>query len=322
MAPGLEVPAPMNLQAALKTSLDELRMQMLGAQALFGFQIQGLFQDNFLSVPGAARWVDAVGLALMVTVLGLILAVPCQHRIVEEGEATARIFCLSLRYAKYAMAPLAAAVSCDVFVALSHPFGIPVSALLAAAAFLAALIAWYGVGLAMRRDRRARPAPFEEAPVSLHEKITQLLTEARVILPGAQALLGFQFVVMMTQAFDRLPQHVQVIHVIALLSLVVAILLLICPAAIHRLAFEGRDDVRLLGAGSALVTTALIPLTATITCDVWVALYKLTGSEVMMPTVGATVTAAMLLAWWFVIPWAIRAKVRRPRRSASRRHPG
>ena len=305
----------MKLQAALKTSLDELRMQMLGAQALFGFQIQGLFQDNFPAVSHAARIIDAVGLALMVTVLGLILAVPCQHRIVEQGEATVRIFRLSLRYAKYTLAPLAAAVSCNVYVALSHPFGKSLSALLAITAFLASLTAWYGVGLAMRRRRPAKTAAFERASVSLHEKIAQLLTEARVILPGAQALLGFQFVVMLTQAFDQLPLHAKVVHVVALLSLVLAILLLICPAAIHRLAFEGHDDAQLLIMGSALVTTALLPLAASISCDIWVGLYKLTLSE-RIATAGGIVAAAMLLTWWFAIPWAVRAKMRRPRPTA------
>jgi hypothetical protein len=36
----------MKLDDALKVSLDELRMQMLGAQVLLGFEFQGLFQDG------------------------------------------------------------------------------------------------------------------------------------------------------------------------------------------------------------------------------------------------------------------------------------
>jgi Family of unknown function (DUF6328) len=82
----------MKLESALKTSLEELRMQMLGVQVLFGFQFQGLFQDNFPALPTSARMADAIGLALMIAVLSLILAVPCQHRIVENGECTLRIF--------------------------------------------------------------------------------------------------------------------------------------------------------------------------------------------------------------------------------------
>jgi hypothetical protein len=78
----------MKLESVLKTSLDELRMQMLGSQVLFGFQFQGLFQCNFETLPISARTADVVAMAMMILVLGLIVAVPCQHRIVEEGEAT------------------------------------------------------------------------------------------------------------------------------------------------------------------------------------------------------------------------------------------
>jgi hypothetical protein len=39
----------------------------------------------------------------------------------------------------------------------------------------------------------------------LGTKIEQVLTEARIIIPGAQALFGFQFVAMLTTGFDRLP---------------------------------------------------------------------------------------------------------------------
>jgi hypothetical protein len=34
----------------LKVSLDELRMQLLGAQVLLGFEFQGPFQDGFATV--------------------------------------------------------------------------------------------------------------------------------------------------------------------------------------------------------------------------------------------------------------------------------
>jgi hypothetical protein len=49
-----------------------------------------------------------------------------------------------------------------------------------------------------------------------HKKIDQLLTEARVILPGAQALLGFQLAVVLTRAFDLLPAWSKALHALAL----------------------------------------------------------------------------------------------------------
>jgi Family of unknown function (DUF6328) len=306
----------MKLESVLKTSLDELRMQMLGSQVLFGFQFQGLFQDNFEALPMSGRMADAVAMALMILVLGLIIAVPCQHRIVDKGESTPRILRISSRCANYALGPLAAAIACDIYVATVHTMGTARSIALAFGAFTLALGAWYGLGTAMRgglNTHRGFP-PMQQAHTPLHAKIEQLLTEARVILPGAQALLGFQLIVMMTQAFERLPARVQSIHVAALLSLVIAVVLLIAPAAIHRLAFQGRDDAKLLAPGSLIVTLALLPLAASICCDLWVALYKLTGGDTIS-TVGALVTAVVLLGLWFVLPFALRRTTRAARRS-------
>ena len=56
----------MKLDDLPKTSLDELRMQILGIQVLFGFQFQGLFQDGFHDLSFSARRIDAVGFGMMI----------------------------------------------------------------------------------------------------------------------------------------------------------------------------------------------------------------------------------------------------------------
>jgi hypothetical protein len=40
------------------------------------------------------------------------------------------------------------------------------------------------------------------------------------------------------------------------------------PAAIHRIEFQGRDDRRLLGPASLIITLALVPLTASISLGI------------------------------------------------------
>jgi hypothetical protein len=300
----------MKIDSALKVSLDELRMQMLGAQVLFGFQFQGLFQDNFEALPVSGRLAEGIAMALMILVVGLLVAVPCQHRIVEKGESTLRILHVSSRCANYALAPLAAAIACDIYVATIHAVGNTYSSVLAFGALALACSAWYGSGSVMRKLFANRGTiPMQQTPTPLHAKIEQLLTEARVILPGAQALLGFQLIVMMTKAFDRLPPSVQTVHITALMSLVVAVVLLISPAAIHRLTFKGCDDPRFMRSGSFIITLALVPLASAICCDLWVALFKLTEHAVIA-TAGALVTAAFLFGLWFVVPLALRQRIR------------
>jgi hypothetical protein len=52
----------------------------------------------------------------------------------------------------------------------------------------------------------------EGASTPLHAKIEQMLTEARVVLPGAQALFGFQLAIVLTQSFEQLPSASRIVH--------------------------------------------------------------------------------------------------------------
>jgi hypothetical protein len=76
----------------------------------------------------------------------------------------------------------------------------------------------------------------------LHEKIDAMLTEARVILPGAQALLGFQLATVLTEAFERLDPELRSLHGGALLLVCLSVLLLMAPAAYHRIVYAGEDS--------------------------------------------------------------------------------
>lgn len=105
----------MKFEEVLKVALDELRMQMLGAQVLFGFQLQGVFQDGFAQASQNAKWADAVALSLIVLTLGLLIAVPSQHRLVDRGNATKRVFLVATRFAEWALLPFAASIALDVF---------------------------------------------------------------------------------------------------------------------------------------------------------------------------------------------------------------
>jgi hypothetical protein len=131
-----------------------------------------------------------------------------------------------------------------------------------------------------------------------------MLTEARVILPGAQALLAFQFIVTLTQRFAALPHVWQVVHFVALGFLTLAVLLLIAPAALHRVAFGGEDDERFLEIGSRIVTVALAPLALAIATDLAVAAFVLfERANVALASAGVALIA--LLGVWFAIPWSM-----------------
>ena len=69
----------------------KLRLLMLGAQVLFGFKLNGVFQEEFAHLSLASRYVDCAGQVLMAVTIGLLVAPSMQHRIVENGEDTDRI---------------------------------------------------------------------------------------------------------------------------------------------------------------------------------------------------------------------------------------
>jgi hypothetical protein len=298
----------MKLDELVKTSLDELRMEMIGVQVLFGFQLQGTFQKSFAATPTAVKLVDFGGLCLIVLTLGLLIAAPAQHRLVDRGRATRRIHGVSQRLAGLSLAPLAFAVGCDVYVVSEHWFG-PITSVAASLGIAAMVLAlWYALGTGLRstvtqKEKALRP-PAEEK-TELHVKIDQMLTEARVVLPGAQAMLGFQFVVTMTKAFAQLPDFVRDIHFVALGFLALAVTLLITPAAVHRITFRGLDAERAHDIGSMLVTAAMIPLALGLVADFFVASYKMLG-RAQVAGIVAAIALSMLLALWYALPLALR----------------
>jgi hypothetical protein len=152
-----------------------------------------------------------------------------------------------------------------------------------------------------------------QSPTDLHEKVDQMLTEARVILPGAQALLGFQFAVTMTKAFAMLRAPNRDIHFFALAMEAMAIMLLLAPAAVHRITFGGADNERFHDIGSALVTIALVPLALGIAADFYVAASKILNSD-SLALAGAGLAIVLLGTLWYALPLFLRRALPRAQR--------
>jgi hypothetical protein len=312
----------MKLDDILKTALDEMRMQMLAAEVLFGFQFASGFQSEFDRLSPLARYADATALILMVVAIALLIAVPSQHRLVEKGEATPRLYRAATLFACIALAPIALALACDFLVVTDYLFGAATGWIAAATVLVMGAGAWYGAALVLRHyvPRREQTMTAEkDGPTPLHSKIEQMLTEARVVLPGAQALLGFQFIAILTQAFGELPHDVRLIHFTALCAVALAIVLLITPAAIHRLTFDGSDRLRFHTIGSWLVTAALVPLAIGIACDLYVAVIKMLGDTSLALTVAIS-GFVLLVGLWYALPLAIAHRFQQTSGTAARQN--
>ena len=169
----------MSLSKQVKTALDETRLLMLGAQVLFGFKLNGVFQDEFANLSVASRYVDCAGQVLMAMAIGLLVAPSMQHRIVENGADTVRIHRITGVFAGVALLPFAISLGLGFYIVFDHVFGV-MAAFVAGSAFcLLAGMFWYGLGFSLRRKSRERTMQ-EEKPTPLGT-VRNLVCEAMMM---------------------------------------------------------------------------------------------------------------------------------------------
>ena len=298
----------MALTEKVKTALDETRLLILGSQILFGFQLNGMFQDAFEQISAAGRSLNACGYFLMAITVGLLIAPSLQHRLVERGQDTERMHRATNRFAALALIPFAPSLGITFYIVLERHVGAAAAAAAGAAFSVLALFFWFGIErLIEQREKKMSDQDEKETP--LHTRIDQMLTESRVMLPGAQAILGFQFAVMLSKSFDQLPASAHAVHVAALALVAFTVILLMTPAAIHRITFGGEDSERFHTIGGRFVVAAAVPLGLGISLELYVALVRATQSPVLGIT-GACAIAALFAGLWFVQPLLLRRRGR------------
>jgi hypothetical protein len=302
------------LSDKVKTALDETRMLILGVQILVGFQFRIVFEDAFDHLPLQVRRFNGLGLGFMVAALALLIAPGVYHRIVEKSEDSTRLHRYTSTMAFLALFPFSCGIGIDVFITSQQVM--PYQAAIAAGLGFGglALLFWYGIEALRRRTigrqerRMARQRPERTEAVPLHTRIEQMLTEARVILPGAQALLGFQLIIAITQSFERLNEAAKLLHVASLGLVTLAVILLMAPAAYHRIVYLGEDSEEFHRTGSIFVTAATLPLALGLSCDLYVVCQKIFSS----PTIGLCIAAGAMTgftALWYVYPIVVRRHV-------------
>ena len=90
------------------------------------------------------------------------------------------------------------------------------------------------------------PGPAESGQ-SVNDALHQTLEEARMVLPGVQALFGFQLIAVFSDGFERrLDQNGQSLHLIAIVLVTIAIAIVMTPAAYHRQVEPRRATVAFL----------------------------------------------------------------------------
>jgi hypothetical protein len=304
------------LKDKIQNALDEARMLMLGSQVLLGFQFRSVFEPGFAKLPEYAQYSKLVALAMMLITIGLLIAPGAHHRIVEQGEDSEGLHQFTTRVMGIALLPFAFSLGLETFLATLKVAALHVSIGAGGAATAVALFFWYGIEL-YQRSKRVKIIQREQAmkddcnkqeqQTQLKDKIRHVLTEARVVLPGAQALLGFQFATFLMEGFDRLPASLKYIHTASLSMVALATILLMTPAAYHRIVERGEETEQFHRFASAMVIAAMIPLALGMSGDFYVVLMKVTQSQSLSIT-AAAVALMFFYGLWFGLMLYLRGQ--------------
>jgi hypothetical protein len=290
-----------------KHGLDETLLLITGAQILLGFEYRAVLEKGFENLPQTTQYLKIGSLGLLLLTVCLLLLVPAYHLITCRGEPTIACSRFINKTSGAALLPFALALGLDFFSAVQKTTGTLVAVILGGIAVLMALFFWYGLEFIQKaRGKGVKNQPMKrqedqqqgEGGAKLAEKIEHVLTEARVVLPGVQALLGFQLAAYLMEGFDKLPTSSKYIHLASLLLLGLSIVLLMTPAAYHRIVEEGEDSEHFRKIASRLLLWAMVPLAPALAGDFYVVLAKVTESTAF-GIVGAVLIIILFYGLWF-----------------------
>ena len=141
--------------------------------------------------------------------------------------------------------------------------------------------------------------------LDLSDAISHLLDECRMVLPGIQALFGFQMVAVFDSEFKKLTHAEQEFHIAAILLVVIAIALLMTPASLHRQVEPRSASERFLNVASRLLLASMFPLALSISIDVYL-VARVVYQNAAVPLTIAVTTLIAFAAWWFLYPRVYR----------------
>src|SRR5437870_3381612 len=152
----------------------------------------------------------------------------------------------------------------------------------------------------MRQDPPHGRGPKEREPLT--ESVTHTVEEARMLIPGVTAFLGFQLVAVFNTAFtQKLTRDEQMVHVGAMFLTLVALLLLLTPAAYHRQAESGWVSQGFVNLSSRVITGATPLFALGMTLDFYL-LVRAVSESTTLALAAAFVIFLVTAVLWYGVP--------------------
>lgn len=133
----------------------------------------------------------------------------------------------------------------------------------------------------------------------LQREHEQLFHELRSIIPGAQVLFAFMLTVAFTDRFEQLTDVQRWVYYVTLLATGVALVLLLAPAAYHRVQFRRDDKDAMLRIANIEAIGALVVISVSVAGTVFLI------TDVMFETHAAAIVSVVIWVlaagtWWGV----------------------
>ncbi|MEH6438316.1 DUF6328 family protein, partial [Massilia sp. DD77] len=139
---------------------------------------------------------------------------------------------------------------------------------------------------------------------NIDAEMRNIIEEARVILPGVQALFGFQTIAVFNDRFEDLATFAKICHVAGLVMVIVSVAMVMTPAIYYRTC-RGHATHAMVRFASRMIRGALGPLAIGLALDMFTVIYLATTgmSARVAVSIGAAVGTLILLAGlWYVVP--------------------
>jgi hypothetical protein len=148
--------------------------------------------------------------------------------------------------------------------------------------------------------------PTERQEISLNDAATHVLEECRTVVPGMQALFGFQLIAVFSATFkEQVSPAERMLHLGAIVLVTIAIVLVMSPAALHRQTEPEAVSRRFITVSSRLLMASMAPLALGICLDVYVVARVIADSRGIAGIV-ATLLLAVFIAFWLLLPRSVR----------------
>ncbi len=135
-------------------------------------------------------------------------------------------------------------------------------------------------------------------------EMRNIIEEARVVLPGVQALFGFQTIAVFNDRFAELADYAKACHALGMIMVVISIAMVMTPAIYYRTC-RGHATASMVKLSSRMIRGALGPLAAGLALDMFTVMHVVASgmSARMALSAGAGIgTLALLSGLWFFLP--------------------